>query len=52
MKNKVKPPHTDPSTYTINNSLKSLSNDPFIVQQSEKIRDLLNKGKALTLQNV
>ncbi len=51
MKNKITPPKTDPSTYTVNTSLKSLANDPFIVQQREKLRTLLNKSKALELQN-
>ncbi|PWK20083.1 hypothetical protein LV89_03893 [Arcicella aurantiaca] len=51
MKNKVSPPKTDPSTYTVNSSLKSLANDPFIVLQREKLRVLLNKSKELKLQN-
>ena len=51
MKNKVKIPKTDPSTYSINPNLRSLANDPFIVKEREKIVELLNKGKGLGFVN-
>ena len=51
MKNKVKLPKTDPSTYTVNPNLKNFANDPFIVKQREKIVELLSKGKGLGFIN-